>query len=692
MQVAKLLTIGLALALALLLKPLLSVAGTEYRWAFDRSRDQLNWTIPPDMGGAVLGGAMWLTFNPKSSDPREILKNQVWGDVNERLHAPRENQVLSPEGLDALSPASGQLQVRLQVLNLSPVTDIFLRWRAKGESWAKVGSAQDKPLNSRRCALRSDLKQWQEITCYIDAHWKQPIDQIALFMPERTRGDMWIRSIELFAGPDEPEKFRPDLFSDAVVPKISVPGLSQAGFADAFKVLGECLIVDVPIFGFTHPVISPGGGYRDGGWWEMDSSLAVEGAKWANPTFAENVMRGFRDVQNENPDGRIDVWGHSATRGQVGDISQIPVYFPVAYKIAHRTADEALRRDIYLSMKKYLNWWLSPVKRDGSMGLITGIFEETQGDENLGPGHSDFAAQTIAPVDLNVAVAVGALLTSNLAASLGDAEDARKYKRAYEELSQAINAVLWDEQDGAYYNYDLRDKRLRRRLIVSTFDPLRAAIAPPARRERLLMRLLDPRQFNWGKYPLSTLAMTDPNFVEAKGMYDGRGWWGNVWTIKNMTVVAGLQESARADLAAELNWATIKGFHANYHEFINPSSGEGQGVNRFAWSASQYIEAVIDHLFGVEYDAIERRLVIAPHVPKELYGKEITLEDLQLPSAGARLSVRITQLSATEATIRTVIGGKLPKRTQLSISLPGTTEERQVSVRRSFVAQFGRRS
>lgn len=155
--------------------------------------------------------------------------------------------------------------------------------------------------------------------------------------------------------------------------------------------------------------------------------------------------------------------------------------------------------------------------------------------------------------------------------------------------------------------------------------------------------------------------MTDPGFIEDTGDYDGRAWFGNIWASLNMTVVTGLEESGRPDLAAELNWATIKEFHEKYREYLLPSSGEGKGAVGYTWSASLYIGAIIDHLFGVSYDAVKSELRIAPHVPKALYGKDIELAGLILPTAtDTRLSVHIRQTSASAAVVHVDISGALP--------------------------------
>ncbi|MBI4165499.1 MAG: hypothetical protein HY508_07175 [Acidobacteria bacterium] len=687
-QAGKIASVGMLIsALALLFMTAIGHAETAHRWDFNKTGDHEGWRVPPDNRGVVMGGSLWLTLATKEKDPAKVstTKYQVFGDWHpgdpdytpESMNTvPTTTKILSPSNLNI--PVSGEqsIQVWLRVLNLSPVTEFFLLWRTKEQAEGFSGS--------RRCGVKPDLKAWQEISCHVDPQWRGKIDQIALgIFRTYIRGDFWIDSVEIGDGPAEPIPVRPDVASTHVVPKVTMPGISQAGFADAFKVLDECLLVDVPIQGFTYPVMAAGG-YGEGygkNWYEPDSNLTVTGAKWVNQQFAEDVMRGFRDVQAASPDGRIAAHGYTAMRGQVADVSMLPVFFEVAYDVARRTNDLVLRGEIYESMRKYLDWWLSPVKRDSRTGLISAIGEETFSSNEQ--DYFGMSAQSVAAVDTNVVVAVGAKRTAELAASLGKAEESSKYQKTFEELSRAINTYLWDEQDGAYYNYDLREGHVRRRLVASTFDPLRLGIASASQRDRLLKRLLDPTQFNWGKLPVTSLAMTQTGYRP-----DG-AWSGSVWTLLNLQIIAGLKDSGRPDLAADLNWATIQEF-GNFREYLIPSSttGEGGGAKRYGWSAAQYIQAVVENLFGVDFDAIKNTLSISPHVPKALYGKSLRLDDLILPTGkGTRLSLEVNPASATTATIRVNISGQLPIGTLL-ITLPGTAKKRRVPMRPSFTANF----
>src|SRR5262249_53634959 len=116
---------------------------------------------------------------PKTDGPSSIGEPSIAG--------PASLNVASPSGLaiPVIARSGAQLAVKVRLLNLSPLNNIDLKWRATTDasnSWF-----------SKRCNVKSDLKQWQEVSCYIDRDWAGSIDQIALGISENTvRGDIWI--------------------------------------------------------------------------------------------------------------------------------------------------------------------------------------------------------------------------------------------------------------------------------------------------------------------------------------------------------------------------------------------------------------------------------------------------------------------------------------------------------------------
>src|SRR5262249_3696219 len=142
-------------------------AQTVVRWNFDRTGDEQGWSIPAAVRGVVMGGSLWLTLAPKETDHVKMATTdyQAFGDDTARI----SDALLasSPQGLGI--PAGEVTQVRLRVLNLSSLTDYFLEWRTTEDGWgdAKPTAGWGQPPQSRRCTLKSDSKEWQEITCYI---------------------------------------------------------------------------------------------------------------------------------------------------------------------------------------------------------------------------------------------------------------------------------------------------------------------------------------------------------------------------------------------------------------------------------------------------------------------------------------------------------------------------------------------
>jgi hypothetical protein len=415
-----------------------------------------------------------------------------------------------------------------------------------------------------------------------------------------------------------------------VVPKITFPGITQTDFQDAFNVLNECLVTTVPVHGFIFPFMCPGGNYGKT-WWQLDGSLTLSGTKWVNQKFAENVIRNFIAVQK--PDGRIPLYGPDRLP-QTG--SSLPKFFEVCYDILRRTDDTSLVRPAYNCMIKYLDWWLSyNVRKDSLTGLITGVFEES------------FPAYKIpffsfAQVDLNVEIAIGCKNVALIAQRLGDTGNYHKYLMNEKTLRNAINKYMWVDSLGAYCSYIIPDKKTDNKLVCYTFDPLRNNIAPEANVSKLIKLLTDDKYFNWEKNPITSAAKTDKIYNERVGVYNGTpAWEGDIWTLRNENVILGLEDIGRYDLAAYLSYRTIMLFNGNYAEYLRPSTGKGEGQPRYGWSASQYIEIIIEKIFGIDYDNFTKTVTIMPNLSEELIGKKIALESLLLPN-GNRLNLYIS--------------------------------------------------
>ena len=167
--------------------------------------------------------------------------------------------------------------------------------------------------------------------------------------------------------------------------------------------------------------------------------------------------------------------------------------------------------------------------------------------------------------------------------------------------------------------------------MASTFYPLRMNIADEEQKNRLITLLKDDSHFNWNAIPLTSISKKDPAFQTTTGDYKGNASWsGNVWTLINEMVIRGLLDSGEKALAAELTLKTVYAFNNNCTEFINPFDGSGHGVLKYAWTASQYLELIIEVIFGISSNITKKEVCISPNLCDELKAETISIKDVMV--------------------------------------------------------------
>ena len=410
---------------------------------------------------------------------------------------------------------------------------------------------------------------------------------------------------------------------------IYFPNITQNEFDYAFECLEDCKQSDAADFGFNHPYFTPGGAYGKQ-WWQLDSSLALSGYKWVDRDFAETALLNF--IESQKDDGRICLWGNDTLPKYVAGnnfpkqhegVSSLPKIFDVSYHILKGSTNVELISKTYAMLKKYLDWWYRD-RFDNKTGLLSAVFEETF-IPYLG------CAMEYAAVDTNVEVYVGLVYTAKIAEKLNKSEDCKELQKKAEALKTAINTYLWNEEKGAYYPYDIKSGKYIDCLMASTFYPLRMNISDKHQKDKLISLLTDDEHFNWKTIPLTSVSKKDPAFQTTIGKYQGNASWsGNVWTLINEMVVRGLLDSGEKELAAELAIKTIYAFNNNYTEFINPFDGTGHGVLKYAWTASQYVELIVEVIFGISVNNAENEVTISPNLCEELRKCKISISDVMV--------------------------------------------------------------
>ncbi|MDQ3805643.1 MAG: alpha,alpha-trehalase [Acidobacteriota bacterium] len=127
---------------------------------------------------------------------------------------------------------------------------------------------------------------------------------------------------------------------------------------------------------------------------------------------------------------------------------------------------------------------LTPLFYKGDRSMRESGFDPSN---RFGPFSADIISYN--PVCLNSLLYVMEQDAATMLRILGRGRAARAWVRRAEDRRRAINRLMWDEQDGLYYDYNFRTGRVRRYPFATTFYPLWAGIATPAQAARVVANL-----------------------------------------------------------------------------------------------------------------------------------------------------------------------------------------------------------
>ena len=187
-------------------------------------------------------------------------------------------------------------------------------------------------------------------------------------------------------------------------------------------------------------------------------------------------------------------------------------------------------------------------------------------------------------------------------------ENSEIYKKAAQNLKNAVNEHMWDERNGFYYSVDLNlmpiesDKALHSGMprhwdcvieridVWSGFTAMWAGIADRERAERMVYEnMLDKRTFN-AEYGVRTLSKLEKMYCIVESG-NPSCWLGPIWGISNYICFRSLVKFGYTDEARKLVEKTIL-MHGRaieqsgeMYEYYHPDTGEGVSNRGFqSWN------------------------------------------------------------------------------------------------------------
>ncbi|AEF86028.1 conserved hypothetical protein [Treponema primitia ZAS-2] len=213
----------------------------------------------------------------------------------------------------------------------------------------------------------------------------------------------------------------------------------------------------------------------------------------------------------------------------------LPLFAWAEFNLYHKSGNKKRVKDVIPILDKYNAWIDSVFKRPN------GLYEVPLAATGMPNAPREEAAY---PVDFNTMMAINVLYMSALADILNDKDASFQYKRQYFSLKTRLNTLMWDVDDGFYYDIDKDEKRIKVKTIAG-YWPLLAEISNDDKAERIIDKLSDPTFFG-APHPFPTVAVSEPSFDET-----GNGFRGSVYPHLTFMVIKGLEKYQRWDLARE---------------------------------------------------------------------------------------------------------------------------------------------
>lgn len=373
------------------------------------------------------------------------------------------------------------------------------------------------------------------------------------------------------------------------------------------------------------------------GWFSLDYALMVDAAKWLNFQVAKDFVNNMKAIQKQ--DGRIILDTCDTHKKEknwsvgTNEVSSLPQIFETAYRVAIMYDDESFKREVYEMLASALGWWFEK-RQDKQTKLITAVTEETFPANHMAP------PMAYAPMDTNERVIIGCENTANLAELLGKTKEAAYFREKKQEIIDAVEQYLWNEEDGCYYPYLISRGEQYHVLLWHTF--LGFSFTTEEKKHRLKRLLLDNSHFGWDFCPIPTASKKDKVFMAGQPSGLGPGyasveptWRGGVILPANLYVIEALERAGYMDLAGDLALKTVRTF-SNFRlgEFANPLTGNVEGLTMsYGWTASGYFQIIVEKLLGIRYTH-EEGLTVKPNLPvdsPELY-RYAVLSNLALPN------------------------------------------------------------
>jgi len=212
-----------------------------------------------------------------------------------------------------------------------------------------------------------------------------------------------------------------------------------------------------------------------------------------------------------------------------------PLFSYAEFNLYHKSGSKKRLKEVVSKLQNYYQWLDQTFKQDNGLYAVPAAATMMN---NAVPEETWYS------LDFNTQQAVNALYLSAIGDILNDKEVSFQYKRLYFTLKTRINSMMWNQDDGFYYNLDRNGKQIPVKTI-GAFWTLLAEIPNEHRAGELIRHLKDHDSFGT-ENPFPAIAVSEKQFSEM-----GNGYLGSVVPFLTYMVIKGLERYKQWDFARE---------------------------------------------------------------------------------------------------------------------------------------------
>jgi alpha,alpha-trehalase len=362
-----------------------------------------------------------------------------------------------------------------------------------------------------------------------------------------------------------------------------------------------------------YPYLIPAGFYKQ--MWDWDgffigNHLASIGKPEYLKYWALNLIEGIDE------DGYVS--GCATTRGPrpiFGKFAMKPFLSQGVYFASLKLKDFSWVGEHYDDLMKVLTY-----REKTQMDEKTGLFfweiaMQSGADNNVAMNYFKEDTRSFLSCDASTLQLREYLAQASIAEKLGREGDAKVLREKAAKLKEAINKILWCEQDKIYYNVDRETGTFYKRVSYSSFIPLIQGLAPREKGREMIHRYLIDESHMKGEFGFRTLSRRDPDYNNKNVIVPFSNWQGPVWPIANYLYSLGLKHYGFDE---EIRWlaytlgkllsddiAKWGSMHENYHADtgapLAPSADhvdkDGKFVGFISWNlcVQNILEGVVEN-------------------------------------------------------------------------------------------------